>query len=112
MTQKKVRLLREFARLVGDPNTGGTMRTGLITAYRQDALRCLKVLHSLGPTKAAEVAKIANVEKARRLMADDHYGWFERTEVGIYALSLKGEKAFAEYAVEIRKLSLGTRETQ
>ncbi len=102
--QKKARLLREFAKRVGDPNEGGAVRTGLMTAYRQDALRCLKVLHDLGPTKAAEVAKIADVEKARRLMADDHYGWFERIETGVYALSPKGEKALAAYAKEIRKL--------
>ncbi len=109
--QKKARLLREFARRVGDPNTGGTTRTGLMTAYRQDALRCVNVLRALGPTKAAKVAKMANVEKARRLMADDHYGWFERTETGIYALSPKGEEAFVEYANEIQKLSAPTKET-
>lgn len=70
----KVRLLREFEKLVGDPNTGGSMRRGVMTAYRQDALRCLIVLDAKGPTKAAEVAKCSGVEKARRLMADNHYG--------------------------------------
>jgi hypothetical protein len=31
-------------------------------------------------------------------MADDHYGWFERVERGVYALSPKGELAAAEIA--------------
>ncbi len=103
---KKARLLREFARRVGDPNSGGATRRGLMTAYRQDALRCVKVLFELGPTKAAEVAVVSNVEKARRLMADDHYGWFERVQTGIYELSPKGRSAFAEYAGEIEKMAV------
>jgi len=102
---KQARLLREFARLVGDPNKGGATRQGLITAYRQDALRCLKILSDSGPLKAAEVAKASEVENARRLMADNHYGWFERVKTGIYNLSPKGCEAKSEYANEIDRIS-------
>jgi hypothetical protein len=49
---KKARLLKEFAKRTGDPNAGGATRQGLMTAYRQDALRCARVLSELGPTKA------------------------------------------------------------
>ena len=56
---RKARLLREFARRVGDPNSGGATRVGLVTAYRQDALLCLKILEVNGPTKAADVARQA-----------------------------------------------------
>lgn len=101
---KAARLLKEFAKRVGDPNTGGATRTGLMTAYRQDALRCLGTLHARGPTKAAEVAKAAGVEKARRLMADDHYGWFERAAPGIYQVTPKGEQALAAYADALNQL--------
>ncbi len=106
--QKKVRLLRQFAKLVGDPNTGGATRRGLITAYRQDALRCLKVLCECGPTKAAEVARASNVKVARRLMADNHYGWFECVQRGVYSLSPKGHDAVVEYSADIALLSAPT----
>lgn len=89
--KQKRRMLKEFAKRTGDPNLGGATRQGLITAYRQDAMRCLMVLHKNGPTKAATVAKLAQVETARRLMADNHYGWFDKVETGIYALSPKGQ---------------------
>ncbi len=102
---KQARLLKEFAKRVGDPNEGGSTRRGLMTAYRQDALRCLRVLHEHGPTKAKEVAQASRVEKARRLMADDHYGWFERVQTGTYALSPKGEQAVIAYAQELDKLA-------
>ena len=98
------RLLQEFAKRVGDPNQGGATRKGLITAYRQDALRCLKLLAESGPTKAAEVAKLTQVNTARRIMADNHYGWFERVKLGIYDLSPKGQKAISEYASVLDKL--------
>jgi hypothetical protein len=97
-------LLREFARRVGDPNSGGATRRGLMTAYRQDALRCVQLLHQHGPTKASEVAKTTGVEKARRLMADDHYGWFDRVRTGVYALSPKGVAAVTEFAEAIATL--------
>ncbi len=101
---RKARLLREFARRVGDPNSGGATRVGLVTAYRQDALLCLKILEVNGPTKAADVARQARVKHARRLMADDHYGWFERVATGIYNLTPKGRIAVTDYAAELERL--------
>ncbi|PCJ86520.1 MAG: hypothetical protein COA52_14975 [Hyphomicrobiales bacterium] len=101
IARKKTRLLREFANRVGDPNSGGATRQGLMTAYRQAALLCLHHLHQNGPTKAALVAKTAQIENARRLMADNHYGWFERVQTGIYALTPNGKNAIKTYAADI-----------
>ncbi|MFZ2100804.1 MAG: DUF2161 family putative PD-(D/E)XK-type phosphodiesterase [Oricola sp.] len=42
------------------------------------------------------MAKATGVTRARAIMADDHYGWFERVERGIYRLSPKGELAAQE----------------
>ncbi len=102
---RKERLLLEFARRVGDPNAGGTTRKKLMTAYRQDALRCLSTLNNNGPTKASLVAAETAVENARRLMADDHYGWFERVKTGIYTITPKGKAAVREFAKEIGELN-------
>jgi hypothetical protein len=87
---KKTRLLGEFARRVGDPNVGGATRKGLITAYRQEAMRCARFLSENGATKAALVAKGSGVPHARRIMADNHYGWFQRLGAGIYNLTATG----------------------
>ena len=106
IARKKARLLAEFSKRVGDPNSGGSTRRGLITAYRQDALRCVKLLNECGAIKAAIVAKSTGVERARRLMSDDHYGWFERVETGIYSLSPKGLEAVETYADELKSLDV------
>ena len=95
------RLLREFQRRVGDPNEGGSTRRRIMTAYRQDALRCAVYLRANGPTKAATVAGAAGVARARVMMYADHYGWFERpvgTPRGVYGLTPKGRAALEEYA--------------
>ena len=95
------RLLREFQRRVGDPNAGGSTRRKLMTAYRQDALRCAACLQRNGPTKAAAVAEATGVSRARAIMYADHYGWFERpdgTRPGVYALTPKGTDALRDHA--------------
>ncbi len=92
-TAGRTRLLREFARREGDPNTGGSTRRNLITAYRQDALRLAAHLAEHGPSKGAAVAQATGVAAATRMMADDHYGWFERVQTGIYALTPNGTRA-------------------
>ncbi|WP_299676361.1 DUF2161 family putative PD-(D/E)XK-type phosphodiesterase [uncultured Roseobacter sp.] len=86
-------LLREFARRQGDPNDGGQMRSGLVTAYRQDAMKLALFLFEAGASKGADVARETGVQKATRMMADDHYGWFERVETGIYGLTPAGAAA-------------------
>jgi hypothetical protein len=91
--KRKDRLLREFARRAGDPNEGGQTRAGLVTAYRQDALKLAVYLYEIGASKGADVARDTGVARATRMMADDHYGWFERVEKGVYGLKPAGAEA-------------------
>lgn len=92
------RLLREFERLRGDPNAGGATRHGIVTGYRQDALRCAAYLAEHGPSKGADVARAVKVPAATRLMADNHYGWFERERRGVYALTPSGTDGLKHWA--------------
>lgn len=93
---RKDALLREFARRAGDPNTGGQQRSGLVTAYRQDAMKIALYLFEVGASRGADVARETGVSKATRMMRDDHYGWFERVETGIYGLTPAGAAAVAK----------------
>lgn len=95
---RKTKLLSEFERRHGDPNPGGMTSEGLMTSYRQGALRCAHVLFTEGACKAAYVAKMAGFEKARNLMAANHYGWFEKVDHGVYGLTPQGAKALQENA--------------
>ncbi len=91
--KRRAALLREFSRRQGDPNDGGQTRAGLVTAYRQDALKCAMYVFELGASKGSDVAKAANVPTATRIMRDNHYGWFEKVEKGVYGLTPEGAEA-------------------
>lgn len=91
---KKARLMKEFSAREGDPNLGGMTRQTIMTAYRQNAIKCARVLLVLGPSKGAIVAEKAGVESATRLMADNHYGWFSKVSRGVYTLSEAGSAMF------------------
>lgn len=94
--KRQTALLREFARRVGDPNSGGQQRSGLVTAYRQDALKLAMYLFEVGASPGKDVARETGVEKATRMMRDDHYGWFEKVEKGIYGLTPQGAEAVGD----------------
>ena len=91
--KRQTSLMSEFERRTGDPNKGGAVRQGIITSYRQEALRCAIFLAEHGDSKGRDVAKGAEVVKATTIMRDNHYGWFERVELGIYRLSEAGQQA-------------------
>ena len=93
------RLLGEFARRSGDPNSGGsTHRVKLVTAYRQEALRIATVLAASGPQSPAALRLRAEAPKAGPILRDDVYGWFERVKRGIYALTPAGAEALRTFA--------------
>lgn len=96
--RKQGQLLREFARRQGDPNDGGQTRAGLVTAYRQDALKVAIYLFEVGASKGADVARETGVSVATRMMRADHYGWFEKVEKGVYGLTPAGAQAVSTAA--------------
>lgn len=95
---KTTRLLREFERLRGDPNDGGATRHGIVTAYRQDALACARFLVGAGASRGQDVAKATGVGRATQLMRDNHYGWFEKVETGVYQISAAGREGLVHWA--------------
>jgi len=94
---RRKKIEAEFERRQGDPNAGGATRHGIVTGYRQDALRCAAYLAEYGPSKGAAVAKDTGVPVATRLMANNHYGWFKRVEKGVYFLTEDGKKGLADW---------------
>jgi hypothetical protein len=102
--QRQFRLLAEFEKRVGDPNTGGTSRKPIMTAYRQDALRCLTSLEN-SPQTLAEIRVKTGVSRSSSILQKDHYGWFERVSRGEYQLSPKGIQAVVDYQDAIADLT-------
>jgi hypothetical protein len=96
--RKAGRMLGEHARRVGDPNLGGqAMRAPLMTAYRQQALRCAELLAANGPMKVAALRAACDAPKAASILRSDVYGWFERVERGIYTITPKGREGLLQF---------------
>ena len=96
--RRKAVLLKEFQRRVGDPNSGGSSKRPLVTAYRQDALRCAKFLKTTGASKVSEIVAQTKVDRTAAILRRDVYGWFMKLDRGIYSLSPKGEAATVTFA--------------
>ncbi|MBV9199862.1 MAG: DUF2161 domain-containing phosphodiesterase [Alphaproteobacteria bacterium] len=102
---RAVRLVDEFSRRIGDANTGGAVGVPLVTAYRQDALRCARALALGGPMRVGALRAAAEVPRAARILQHNVYGWFNRIERGIYALTPEGDRALSRFADAIAALS-------
>ena len=98
--KKRSRLVAEHQRRIGDPAMGGSTRSPIMTAYRQQALACASAL-SAGPQRVRDLR--AEIPDAGKILLHNVYGWFDRTERGVYALTEAGRaalKRWPQYAVE------------
>lgn len=92
--KRRSRLMREHARRKGDPAPGGSTRTPLMTAYRQQALGCAECLVS-GPLRMRDIKTI--VPEAGKILQSNVYGWFERVDRGVYGLTEAGREALLRW---------------
>ena len=95
---RRLRLLKEFAERVGDPEVGGSAVARRLTSYRQDALRCARELAAAGALKVSILSQRTGVSRAGAIVRDNHYGWFERVTIGHYALTSNGAQELATWS--------------
>lgn len=93
--KRRSRLVREHRRRRGDPTLGGSTRTPIMTAYRQQATICAEAL-SFGPLRPRDIKALA--PDAGRILLNNVYGWFERVKPGTYQLSELGRTVAAALA--------------
>lgn len=96
--KRAARLLGEHARRAGDPNCGGCTRVPIITAYRQDALRCARLLHAQGPMTLKAMRTAGAPADVAAILQRDVYGWFARVGRGTYHVSEGGVQGLATFA--------------
>jgi len=102
--RKRKKLEEEFHLRHGDNNTGGVTREKLITAYRESSLHIAGLIKIHGPLSAKELKTLGADQKAYKIIYNNHYGWFERENKGIYKLTEIGMKELEEYSELINVL--------
>jgi len=90
--KRRSRLVREHQRRRGDPTLGGSTRTPIMTAYRQQAMLCAEAL-SGGPLRPRDIKAQKQAPDAGKILLNNVYGWFERVEPGVYRLTELGRAA-------------------
>ncbi len=98
--RRRGRLLSEHVRRAGDPSPGGSTRQPVMTAYRQQALACAALLQA-GPGRPRDLRAVA--PDAGAILLANVYGWFERTERGVYRLTGVGEMALRRWPTTVAR---------
>jgi hypothetical protein len=93
-TRKRIRLVEEHRRRKGDPTAGGSTRQPIMTAYRQQALACAAALQA-GPLRPRDLK--ATTPIAAKILLHNVYGWFDRVDRGVYALTSAGQQALERW---------------
>lgn len=91
--KRRSRLVREHQRRRGDPALGGSTRTPIMTAYRQQALICAEALVD-GPLRPRDIRPSA--PDVGKILLGNVYGWFERVSNGVYQLTEAGHHAVTQ----------------
>jgi hypothetical protein len=92
--RRRSKLIDEHRRRQGDPVAGGGSRTPIMTAYRQEALACAAALAD-GPKRPRDLKP--GSQNAPKILRRNVYGWFQRTDRGIYALTDAGQEALVRW---------------
>lgn len=93
-TRRRSRLVAEHTRRQGDPVAGGGTRKPIMTAYRQQALACAAAMAS-SPQRPRDLKHAC--PDVQKILRRNVYGWFERSERGVYALTEIGRNALATW---------------
>jgi hypothetical protein len=91
-------LLKEHGARTGDPNRGGSTKVKIVTAYRQEALRCARLLQVYGPMAVAALRRDGDAPNAGKILQRNVYGWFERVSRGTYGLTAEGVRGLEQFA--------------
>lgn len=92
--KRRSKLVEEHKRRRGDPVAGGGSRAPIMTAYRQQALACAAAM-TAGPQRPRDLKQ--SCPDAQKILHRNVYGWFERADRGVYALTDAGRTALARW---------------
>jgi hypothetical protein len=92
-------LLREINSRYGEFNAGGqSNKLPRVTAYRQEALRIAWELSQSGPMSPSQLRKKGCSSKTQSILSQNHYGWFDKVERGVYTLHQAGTEALRNHS--------------
>ena len=92
-------VLEEIALRTADYNRAGSTRKKLVTAYRENAIQIACCLLVTGKTSPAALRALGTGPKTLSILRFNAYGWFERVDRGVYALSTQAKSELSSWPV-------------
>ena len=80
-------------------NQGGSSKTKIMTAYREQALFLCCALSEEENCSARELALLTKLEQTKisSMLRRNYYGWFVQMKKGVYCLTEEGKNAINQY---------------
>ncbi|MDA3958787.1 DUF2161 family putative PD-(D/E)XK-type phosphodiesterase [Oceanispirochaeta sp.] len=97
--RKQAAILREVDGRYGEFHKGGIPTTEeRISAYKQEAIRIAFLLSEKGDSSPRALKSwSARPDKVQPILAQNHYGWFDRVSRGLYRINPAGTQALDRY---------------
>jgi hypothetical protein len=102
--KKREGIIKEAKGRYMDANVGGSTRTKLVTAYKENAIFVACCLEKYGPMSPKQIKELGTDKRQTdSALRENYYGWFDKVKKGLYTINeagttaLQEHKQFAEY---------------
>jgi hypothetical protein len=95
--RKREALIKEMNGRSADYNVGGSNKSKIMTAYKENCIQIATYLEKCGPLSPKTLVQMGTGEKTSSILSKNFYGWFERVKRGVYVVSEKGKAEIQKY---------------
>ncbi|MBS02453.1 MAG: hypothetical protein CMQ24_07085 [Gammaproteobacteria bacterium] len=96
-SKRRGAVIQEVADRSADYNTGGSTRTPLVTAYRENAIYIACCLAEMGPSSPKALRAVGAGAKTTSILSSNFYGWFQRVARACYQVTESGRAETARF---------------
>ena len=100
---RKKAIIKEMENRSENLNVGGSSKTKIITAYKENVIQIAIYLNKLGPTTPKILREFQAGKKTHSILYSNFYAWFERVDHGIYDITAKGKNALNQFPGLVKK---------
>ncbi|MFC4320462.1 DUF2161 domain-containing phosphodiesterase [Litchfieldia salsa] len=94
---KRNSLIKEVNGRSGDYNIGGSTRTKIMTAYKENCIQIACYLEKYGPLSPKKLRSLGTGEKTLSILNKNYYRWFEKVSRGVYEINDTGKQEVNQF---------------